>query len=320
MKKMKRLMAYILCFSMVIGLFPMSVAAAETVNGESLEQDVVIEGVTTPPRTVYVLVDSPTTSGKYLISTASGVGESGVVLVKNGNNLSYAEIEVQEGTIHATNESTYEDGYVVLDNANAVWRASRSGGSWNFSNGTSYLSVNYQGNPVLSNGTNNANWSYSNQRLYRGNNSSRRYLYYNNTSWAMTSTQKNIYLYQEVTEESTVGQDVIYKVQAEGLQHILDFAAAGYSNVEQLDYAFLKDGQEMSTLPEGGSFTFEVINDENAIIDKISKTGAVTFNRVEGIADVKISYTWTMDGTEYTAYKYVEVESTNRPARNKSAV
>lgn len=313
MKKMKRLMAYILCFSMVIGLFPMSVAAAETVNGEPLEQDVVIEGVTTTPRTVYVQVDSLTNGGKYLVSNTtltSGGEQDGVILVKDGNSTGYQTIQVQEGTIHATNENTYSDGYIVLDpaNANAVWTVARNSGSWRISNNNSYLRTNTQGTLSLGDSGNQANWSYSNQRLTRKS----RYLYFNasNNAWTTRTSASNIYFYQEVTAESTVGQDVIYKVQAEDLQHILDFAAVGYSNVAQLDYAFLKDGQEMSTLPEGGSFTFEVINDENEIIDKISKTGAVTFNHVEGIADVKISYTWTMDGTEYTAYKYVEVEST----------
>ena len=255
MKKMKRLMAYILCFSMVLGLFPMSVAAAGTVNGEPLEQSVVIEGVTTEERTVYVRVDSLTNGGKYLVSNArltSDGEQDGVILVKDGNSIGYQTIQVQERTIHATNENTYSDGYIVLDpaNANAVWTVANTGNfinrTWSFSNGGSYLRASNGGTLSLGDSGNQANWSYSNQRLTRND----RYLYFNasNNAWATRKSASNIYFYQEVTEESTVGQDVIYKVQAEDLQHILDFAAAGYSNVAQLDYAFLKDGQEMSTL------------------------------------------------------------------------
>ena len=317
MKKMKRLLAYVLCFAMLASIFPMSVAAEERAIDEPLEQDVVIEGVTREERTVYVLADSLTNRGKYLISNkslTSGNDENGVILVKNGNNIGYQTIEVQKGTIHATNENTYSDGYIVLDpeNANAVWTVASTGNSWNrtwsFSNSGSYLRASNQGVLSLGDSGTQANWSYSNQHLTRNS----RYLYFDdaNSAWATRTNASNIYFYQEVAEESHKGQDVIYKVQAESLEHVLDVNAAGYSDVAQLDYAFLKDGQEMTTLPEGGSFTFEVINDENAIIDQISETGAVTFNRVEGIADVKISYTWTMDGTEYTAYKYVEVSTT----------
>ena len=319
MKKMKRLLAYVLCITMLAGLFPTYASAEGRAIDEPLEQTVVFEGVTTTERTVYVLVDSLTNGGKYLISNkslTSGSG-TGVVLVKNGNSgLTYAEIEVQKGTIQATNEETYSDGYIVLDNEDAVWTAASTGNSWNrswrFSNDSRYLRTDGLGTLGLGKSGTEANWTYSNHSLAR----SIYYLYFNQSSsqasWATSNRSQNVYLYQQVTEEATVGQDIIYKVQAEDMQHVLDIAAEGYSNAVQLDYALLKDGQALETLPEGGSYTFTEF-DEADIIAGVSETGEITFNQTEGNAYVKVAYTWTEGEETYTAYKYVQV-STVKPS------
>ena len=178
MKKVKRLLAYVLCLTMLAGLFPAYASAEGRAISEPLEQDVVIEGVTTEERTVYVLVDSLTNGGKYLVSNTtltSGGEQDGVILVKDGNSIGYQTIQVQEGTIHATNESTYDDGYIVLDpeNANAVWTVTRNGNSlnrtWSFSNDGSYLRATNQGALSLGASGNQENWSYSNNCLTRNN-------------------------------------------------------------------------------------------------------------------------------------------------------
>lgn len=311
----------------------------ENVIEEPVENEVTADGTTYEEKTVYILVDAPENGGKYLITnktltngdlSTDWTDEKGVVLIRDGSNINYEFIEVKEGTITVNDTETYSQGYIEIDNDSAVWEAENNNNNWRFRNGTgnnNYLVL--ESNELKIGSASNwiydaSNWIYD-TTTNRLKNAQNIYLYFtyintgtNQWKWNTTSSTsgnstRDIFFYKEVTAKIPSNNQVVYKMQAEDLVHVLDTTVEDYINTQTLSYALLANGEVASNIPTGGAFCFDVFNDANGIINSISNDGTITFNNVIGKANVKVSYTWTDEKGTYTVYKYVEV-STEAPS------
>jgi hypothetical protein len=287
--------------------------------GESIFQDVTVGDTTYEEKTVYVLVDEPVAGEKYLIANIDVTGNiiygnagnpeevPGRVIVRNNTSVTYADVEVKEGTIK-TADTTYADAkYIELDNVDAVWTV---GSGLSFENGSYYLNRSST-NLSLSNSA-STSWTYSKyeDRLTTIDDSKTYYVYhtYYSNTWKLTTSNganqdstRDIFFYKEVPAQIFTGDQVTYSMQASSLDHVLTEGAT----TAKLSYVLLTDGAE-ADLPSGGSYKFEVVNDTAGIISGVSGDGTVIFTGNEGTCYVKVSYTWG----ENTVYRYVTVTVT----------
>ncbi len=270
---------------------------------ENSYQNVTTGGTTTETVTIYKLVSSITSGNEYLIVNTNSATDSGHALGHSGSTI--ADDTVTVNAADSTSSVVYIKAEVVDDTS--VWTAtsnsSNNGTSYTFTNSSYYL--RYSNSNLSASTSQSTDWYFSNNQLYRTGNSTR-YIRYsnNNNSWG-TSQQNsyNVYLYEKTTATVTTTTEVTYSMSASDLTAVVDSTHL----TGKLNYELLGNGESLTTLPDGGSYSFEVKSDENDIISAIDADGNITFTGATGEAAVKIAYTWTVDGTEYVVYKYVTV-------------
>ena len=268
---------------------------------EDLENTLVAGGTSYEERTVYVRVDSFVNGGKYVIVGESGINGSPIAYVNNNGSEGWEQVTVNSGSV-TVNGTTYNNGYIEYNNANGIWTAATG---FTLTNNGKYIGGT-DANTLKGSAGEAVKVTYdaAAARLKTASGTTR-YLYYStynseNWKWSTSSSSstssRNMWIYQQMTMQVAVSSPVTYTLQASDLHHVLT------TNTAELDYALLADGAE-ADLPAGGSYTFEVKNDESGIIGSISADGTITFTKTPGVCFVKISCTWS----EGTVYKYVKV-------------
>ncbi len=259
---------------------------------ENSYQNVTTGGTTTEEVTIYKLVSSITSGNEYLIVNTNSATTSGHALGHSGSTI--ADDAVTVNAADSTSSVVYIKAEDVDDTS--VWTA---GNSYTFKNGNYYVAYR---NRSLTASTSSFSWSYSNNRLSCTSGRSTYYIQYNN-SWSASNSSSNVYLYEKTTAEVTTTTEVTYSMSASDLTAVVDSTHL----TGKLNYELLGNGESLTTLPEGGSYSCEVKSDDNGIISAIDADGNITFTGAIGEAAVKIAYTWTVDGTEYVVYKYITV-------------
>ena len=282
--------------------------------GEEMSNSVTIGGQSYEEKTVYVRVDSFEDGEKYLLIGEDGPNNGNpIALVNNNGSDITAAVTVNTGSI-TVDGVTYSDGYIELDNSNAVFTASGSASNgYTLKNGSHYIGgTNATTLYSSSNSAVRVTYDDSAARLKTASGTTR-YLYYSTYNgetwkWATTSSSNTssraMYIYREVTAKIPTGPaSVTYTMQASDLKHNL----VGDNKTALLDYALLADGKEATALPTGGKYTFGISGDNHDIIESIAADGTITFTGEHGSCRVKVAYTWTDGDQTYTVYKYVTV-------------
>ena len=281
---------------------------------EALENSIVAGGTVYEEKTVYVRVDSFENGGKYILVGEDKVsGGNPIAYLNNSGKEGWEIVSINSGAVTA-NGTTYAKGYIELNNAKAVWTASGSASKgFTLTNNGRYIGGTDAN--TLKGGSGEAVkmvYDASAVRLKTASGTTR-YLYYStygseNWKWATsidsTSSSRKMWIYKEVTVQVPVSAPTTYTMSADDVYHILTNDSA------QLQYALRADGVA-ADLPAGGSYSFQVIKDDNGIVDSISNKGLITFNNVAGSCYVKIAYTWS----EGTVYRYVRVTTELDPER-----
>lgn len=162
-------------------------------------------------KTIYVPVDNFENNGKYLLIGEDSIGGTPLAhLNKNGDE------GAQKVTINTaplvTDTTTYKDGYIELDNANAVWTASGDASKgFVLSNNGKYIGTksDNDGDTIRSSSSNAAKVVYdaSADRLKTASGTTK-YLYYTtysgeywkwSTSANSSTSSRNMKIYKEVT-------------------------------------------------------------------------------------------------------------------------
>ncbi|MBQ7229773.1 MAG: VWA domain-containing protein [Oscillospiraceae bacterium] len=279
-------------------------------SGEKLSNSVTIGGQSYEEKTVYVRVDAFEDGEKYLLIGEDGPNNGNpIALVNNNGSDITAAVTVNTGSI-TVDGVTYSDGYIELDNSNAVFTASGSASNgYTLKNGSHYIGgTAAQTLHSSSNSAVRVTYDDSAARLKTASGNTY-YLYYStygsetwkwSTSSSSSTSSRAMYIYKEVTAKIPTGPaSVTYTMRASNLDVILSESG---TTTGQLSYALLGNGVE-TALPSGGSYKLEVVNDTADIISDISNDGSITFTGNEGTCYVKVSYTWG----EYTVYKYASV-------------
>ena len=282
--------------------------------GEELSNSVTIGGQSYEEKTVYVRVDAFEDGEKYLLIGEDGPNNGNpIALVNNNGSDITAAVTVNTGSI-TVDGVTYSDGYIELDNNNAVFTASGSASNgYTLKNGSHYIGgTTAETLHTSSNSAVRVTYDSSAVRL-RTASGTTNYLYYStygsetwkwSTSSTSTSSSRAMYIYKEVTAKIPTGPaSVTYTMQASDLKHNL----VGDNKTALLDYALLADGKEATALPTGGKYTFGISGDNHDIIESIAADGTITFTGEHGSCRVKVAYTWTDGYQTYTVYKYVTV-------------
>ncbi len=264
------------------------------IPNELPSQDVTTGGTTTEEVTIYKLVTSITSGNEYLIVNTNSATSSGHALGHSGTSI--ADDTVTVNAADSTSSVVYIKGEDVDDTS--VWTA---GTGYTFMNGDYYLA--YSDGLAASNSA--TNWSYSsnNNRLSCSVSggwsgwSTTYYIRYNN-GWSTSTNNVRVYLYEEYTESYEVDTTVTYSMSASDLTAVVDTEHL----TGKLTYELLGNGESLTTLPEGGSYSFTVY-DAAGIIDSIDENGNINFTGEIGEASVKIAYTWG----ENLVYKYVTI-------------
>ena len=289
----------------------------EPTESEPVEITTSVTAQTT--KTVYVLTNTITAGTAYLIVNSGSTGNP-YALANNNGSVSATDVTVQYGD--ADGDGVSETYIVLEDAADELWTVGGSN-TFTFRNGNYYLGYSSTSNYgqtsytlALSQDT-SGTWTYSNNALYfsyRQNNQNR-YAYVNYDSYWRLSTGRNtpsndVYFYVPTTwtEEAEVTTNVTYTMRAEDMKHVIYDTSQGYINTQKLDFCLQGNGADLTELPEGGSYTFQIIQDTADILNgDIAPDGTATFTGNYGAATVKVSYTWTAADKEYTVYKYVTV-------------
>ena len=279
--------------------------------GEEMSNSVTIGGQSYEEKTVYVRVDSFEDGEKYLLIGEDGPNNGNpIALVNNNGSDITAAVTVNTGSI-TVDGVTYSDGYIELDNSNAVFTASGSASNgYTLKNGSHYIGgTNATTLYSSSNSAVRVTYDDSAARLKTASGTTR-YLYYSTYNgetwkWATTSSSNTssraMYIYREVTAKIPTGPaSVTYTMQASDLKHNL----VGDNKTALLDYALLADGKEATALPTGGKYTFGISGDNHDIIESIAADGTITFTGEHGSCRVKVAYTWTDGDQTYTVSEY----------------
>ncbi len=285
--------------------------AGNEIYSEDLEQSVTAGAASYEAKTVYVRADSVEAGEKYLL-----IGEDSL----NGNPIAYLNNSGSEGALRVTinsaplitDSTTYSDGYIELDNANAVWTAVGGDGGVKLTNGGRYIGGSI-GNTLMNSFDQGAFVACSPDRLHTTG-TPKNYLYYStyesemwkwDTSSSSSTSSRAMWIYREETVNVATSDPIIYTLDAGTHQHWLR------DRTSTLKYSLLANGKPCE-LPAGGRFSFDVIyNDRNSIIS-IDDNGLITFTSEQDVwchNFVKISYTWSAG----TVYKYIKVSAEPYP-------
>ena len=333
METFKRVVSLLLCFVMLVGVVPFGAMATETTEPETTEvapvveevtdstdptgeteevtdeehqpavqaegeteaksNEVTLDGKTTTTKTAYVRTDSISANNSYLI-----VDGNGNILMNNSGSVG----NVKETIKTDKNNKSYIELSDTTSTTSVLWKVASG---FTFQNQSKYLYRASSGGTTPRIDSSSTNWSYntSNHRLSYTRNGTTYYLYYDN-GWKVTSTASNassIYFYQSGDVTVETGSSVTYTMRAEDLTKYVTAS----SKTAKLDFCLQGNGTDLTTLPSGGSYNF--IYDEANGIFTVDASGNVTFTGTYGSASVKVAYTWTQNGQNYTVYKYVTV-------------
>ncbi|MBP5462422.1 MAG: bacterial Ig-like domain-containing protein, partial [Lachnospiraceae bacterium] len=144
--------------------------------------------------TVYVLVSSVSNNKDYLIVNVNSEQNGAHALGRNGTAIGDASVNVLSGSVNGNNQI-----YIASVDSTAVWTCNSSGNYYTFKNGSYYLRPRTGNNTYSLNvntSTNYNAWSIGTNRLYY----SSRYLSFGtSTTWTMSRTASNVYLFEKVT-------------------------------------------------------------------------------------------------------------------------
>ena len=257
---------------------------------------------------VYVLVSTPTAGKQYILVSTNSAG-SGYALKEDTTTGSSI-------TINAATDAI-SDPWIETTDKTIMWNAaSASGMTFQSENGKYYL--RYSSGLTFSTSS-STSWTVGTNSAYTYTNRRYRYIYCDDGTWTTsssnnTSSNYNVYYYelQTVSVGTTVkGTYAIAGDPAQISQVVVNGSTA------ELGYkiTFTPDGSTTATtltaaeIAElGGTVSYSVVEggDPNGIISGLSGN-EITFSGVYGKALVKVSYTWTANGTTYTIDNYIEV-------------
>lgn len=276
------------------------------VIGESTEITVpdptvaVVEGASSST-TAYVLTNSLTANGEYLIVNINSTGD-GYALLNNSGSVGSAAVEVKESN------GSY---YIELDNSNAVWTATTKSSGFELMNGSYYLEA-YGSTSKLYIHTDreysNRYWVYSSNKLYYDGGSGDHAIQYSSNTFSSTKSSATIYIYEKQSLSTSVsGTYSIAGNPAEVTKVVVEGTTATLGST----LTFVPKSGTTTTTDTSTTATYTVVDggDPNGIISGISGN-TVTFTGKTGKALVKVSYTVTVNGTDYTVDNYIVITAT----------
>ena len=173
-----------------------------TVDGEKTATcDVTVTASTTPR---YILTDTLTEGGEYLIVNDATVGSSSSRALKNpGGTTSGVSISSSNGK---TTVEVNDGNYIETEDTDIVWTAAANEGGFYLTNDGDNLEVYQQKLMVFSTPKQSARyWTYAGEQLKHNGGSNTYAVYYTNGSFsASSSTSNKVYLFQKVTEQVDV--------------------------------------------------------------------------------------------------------------------
>lgn len=278
---------------------------AEVAVPDPKTETVTIQDAGTDTKEVYVLVNTPKANEQYII-TSSGAAGSANALKENNKKGSAITINAATATI--------KNPYIETTDETIMWNTA---GDMTFQsvNGNYYL----RGENGLSFSTGTpTNWKVGQNFAYCRSKNKYRYLQFANGEWSVTaglnttSTSYKVYFYekQEVEVLTTVDKVVTYSIEGN----------PGYVSKVVANGATAKLNSNLIITPESGApsvtdisetANYEVYEggDPNGIIEEIDGNN-VTFTGRNGKALVRVSYTETIDGTEYEVDNYIIIVTT----------
>lgn len=201
---------------------------------------------------------------------------------------------------------TFSNGYItsVPDGA-LLWTVGGSSGAYTFTSGSYKLGMS---GTSLSTST-ESTWSYSssNNRIYRTYSGVTYYLRYRNSSysWVVRTNSGSVYLYEETSVTADVDTVVngVYALNAgaDVTKTVSGSAATVALNSPVVTFTYNDTVYTTSnglTLPTGGTYSYSVVEDESSIISSVSD-GTVNLTGTTGTATVRVTYSWTYNGTSY---------------------
>lgn len=254
---------------------------------------------TTESKTVYVLVSTPTAGNQYLIVSANSVGNayalkentttgSAVTIYAAGNGISAPYIETTDETImwNAAFGMTFRS-----ENGNYYLRQSNSGGSRSLSFTTSQ----------------STNWTVGENTLsYKGQQNT--YYVRYNSGWSLASSgSQNVYFYEKQTVTVTTSANGTYSIAGNPAE-VEKIVINGSTVTLGSTLTFVQESGTTTKTDTSTTATYTVVSggDPSSIISKI-KGNTVTFTGNYGKALVKVSYTVTVNDTNYTVDNYIVV-------------
>ena len=261
----------------------------------------------TTPKTVYVLT-SGNPSGEVLIANSNSASSTTrYLLARNGSSVAATAVTIKSGDVDGDGTT---DTYIELDDAaDELWTVD---GSYTFQNGGYYLRYNSGLGLSTSSST---TWAYSSNRLrYRASNySSYNYLRYNN-GWTTTTSSNyatSIYFYvpTEIEVETTTTVSGTYSIAAENVSVVVNPEATEEQTADLTAILTLTpdNGGTPTTTDVSLNATYEVVSDENGIIDGEIVEGVAVLTGNYGTALVKISYEVSFGEEKKTVTNYVTV-------------
>ncbi|MBE6760131.1 MAG: hypothetical protein E7554_08610 [Ruminococcaceae bacterium] len=285
--------------------------AGNEIYSEDLEQSVTAGAASYETRTVYVRADSIEAGEKYLLIGEDALEGNPIAYVNNNGNEDTQRVTINSTPL-ITDTVTYSDGYIELDNSNAVWTAVSGDGGIKLSNGGKFVGGTI-GNTLMNSYDQGASVTCSPNRVHTTDDPSS-YLYYStyggemwkwDESYSSPTSSRAMWVYREETVNVAASEPITYTLDAGTHQHWLR------DRTSTLRYSLLADGQPCE-LPADGRFSFDIIyNDRDSIIS-IDDNGLVTFTSKQDVwchNFVKISFTWSAG----TVYKYIKVSAEPYP-------
>lgn len=278
------------------------------VVGESTEITVpdpitqtVTGATTTENKEVYVLVSTPTAGNQYLIISSNSAGNA-YALKENTTTGSAVDINAAGNGINAP--------YIVTTDKTIMWNAT-SGMKFQSENGNYYLRQSQSnGSRRLSFSTSETtNWTVGTNTLsYKGQKNT--YYVSGGSTWNLSSSATNVYFYEKQTVTVTTSANGTYSIIGNPAE-ISKVVVNGTTTTLGSTLTFVPESGTTTTTDTSATATYTVVNggDPNGIISEISGN-TVTFSGNYGKALVKVSYTVTVNGTDYTVDNYITVTAT----------
>ena len=150
-------------------------------------------------REVYVLTDTVTAGGEYLILNTASAGTGYALSYRLNTAGTTATVQASATPVQAGTDLTGNKPYVESAAATAVWTAGTgsSNGTYTFDNNGWFLRSSNTSNLTITKDTSRRDWTWdgANNRLSINS----RYLRYTNSTFSLNSAVNSVYLYQKTT-------------------------------------------------------------------------------------------------------------------------